>query len=278
MLGVQQESLGLILHWVLDFVSHDLNVLEQHHCLKSTKLHSLHGIFDTKGDHASIEGNLLEESANDLLLLDELDIGKRVLRQSDSLVEALIKAVGHIDRRDNLVLKSIIKVITLLHHELQVGATSDNDTTHVGLVVRDEVLGGELTALDDVEMTLLFSETRETNGGLTTTTVLLGKLHRHTLNDLFVVSLEGGKKHSITINDDEAELVVVLQEGEQGLSEEVVLALVGEDVDGAERCQIDLDLLLSLAVLHQDHSAEDAQTIFGCLLVKLQLLTRRGNG
>ncbi len=58
---------------------------------------------------------------------------------------------------------------------------------------------------------------------------------------------------------------------------EAVLALVSEDVDGAEGFQCDSDLLLGLAVVHEDNTTEDAKTILGCILVQLQLLTGGGN-
>ena len=99
-------------------------------------------------------------------------------------------------------------------------------------------------------MALLFTKTSETDRRLTTSTMLLGQLHRHSLDDLLVVTLEGGKKHSVTIDDDETKLVIVLEEGEKRVSEESVLALVGEDVDWSEGLKGNLRLLLSLAVFH----------------------------
>lgn len=78
---------------------------------------------------------------------------------------------------------------------------------------------------------------------------------------------------AITVDDDEAELVIILEQGEQRLRVEAVLTLVGEDVDRTERCQVNLDLLLSLSILHEDHTAENAQAILGNGLVELQTLT-----
>ena len=132
--------------------------------------------------------------------------------QGDSLVETLIEAVRDVDSCDDYILETIVKVITLLHDKLEIGATSDDNTTNVRSVIGDEVLSGQLTALDDVQMALLLSETCETNSRLTTTTVLFGQLHWHALDDLLVISLQSGEKHSITVDDDKAEFVVVLQE------------------------------------------------------------------
>ena len=108
--------------------------------------------------------------------------------------------------------------------------------------------------------------------------MLLRQLHRHPLDDLLVVALQGGKEHAITVNDDETELVIVLEEGEKGVRKEGVLALVGEDVDGSEGLEGNLSLLLSLAVVHEDHAAENAEAILGRRPVKLQLLTGGGDG
>lgn len=108
--------------------------------------------------------------------------------------------------------------------------------------------------------------------------MLFGQLNWHTLDNLLIVSLQSGEKHAITVDDDEAEFVVVFEKGEQRLSMETVLALVGENVDCSEGRQVDRDFLLRLAVVQQDNTAEDAKTVLGCLLVQLQLLTRRGDG
>ena len=135
------------------------------------------------------------------------------------------------------------------------------------------MLGRHLAALNDIQVTFFFTKTSETDRRLTTSTVLLWQLHRHSLDDLLVVTLEGGKEHSITINDDETKLVIVLEEGEKRISEEGVLTLVGEDVDGSEGLKGNLRLLFGLAIFHKDHTAENAESIPGRRPVKLQLLT-----
>ena len=122
-------------------------------------------------------------------------------------------------------------------------------------------------------MALLLTETGESDSGLTTAAVLLGQLDLHALEHLLVVALQGGHEDTITIDDDEAELVVVLEQGQQGLSVEIGLAFVGEDVDRSERSQVNLDLLLGFAVFEQDDTAEDAETVRRSVFVQLQLLT-----
>lgn len=168
-------------------------------------------------------------------------------------------------------------MITALHDEFEIGTSGNDDTLDVGHVIGDEVLGGELTALDDVEMALLFSETSETHSGLSTSSVLLGQLHGHSVDDFLVHTLEGSEHDTSTIDDNEAEFLVILEEGEKRLSVETVLALVSELVNGSEGGDIDLDFLLSLAVLHEDDTTEEAKTILGGVFVQLEHLTGGGD-
>ena len=211
LLGVQQENLRFVLHRVLDLVPHNFDVFKQHHGLKCSKLQGLHGVLDSKGDHARVECDRLKEAPNDLLLLHELHVCEAVLGQSDGLGESLVETVGDINRRDDQRFQPLVKVVTLLHNELKISATSNDDASDVRPIVRDKVLNGEFAALDNVQMTLFFSETRETNGRLTTTTVLLRQLDWHALNNLLVVSLECGEHDAGTIDNDEAELVIIFQ-------------------------------------------------------------------
>ena len=104
--------------------------------------------------------------------------------------------------------------------------------------------------------------------------MLLRQLHWHSLQDLLVVSLESGEQDTITVNNDEAEFVVVLEQRQERLRLKTVLTPVGEDVDGAERLQGDLDLPLRVAVLHQDDAAENDQAAGWDVLVQLELLSR----
>ena len=139
------------------------------------------------------------------------------------------------------------------------------------------MLRGQLTTLDNVEMALLLSETRETNGGLTTTTMLFRQLDRHSLNDFLVVTLEGREEHAITIDDNETKLVIVFQKRKQWLRFKTILASVAEHVNGAERLKGMLDLLFSVSVLLQNDTTKDDKSISWDVFVKLQPLSGRSN-
>lgn len=95
--------------------------------------------------------------------MHELDIGERVLSETNGLVEALVHTVAHIDCRDDLFSDANVEMITLLEDELKIGATSDHNTAAITPVIGDELLLGHLTTFDDVGVTLLLSETGETN-------------------------------------------------------------------------------------------------------------------
>ncbi len=63
--------------------------------------------------------------------------------------------------------------------------------------------------------------------------------------------LESAEERAISIHDNESEAVVVSQQGRQGLGVELVITQVERGVDGLERLEIDVDLLL-LALLGHD--------------------------
>jgi hypothetical protein len=101
--------------------------------------------------------------------------------------------------------------------------------------------------------------------------VLLGQLHGHSLQDLLVVALQSSVEHTITIDDDESEGLVILKQSLQWLGIEPVLALVSEHSLGHERLKVDSHLLLRLAVLEHDDTAENNETVWWVGLVQLQL-------
>lgn len=76
LLSVEQMHSYNACNRILDLVSHDLNVLEQHHGLKCAMLHGLDRVLDTKADQLCVHRDLLEELSNDLLLVHELDVGQ----------------------------------------------------------------------------------------------------------------------------------------------------------------------------------------------------------
>lgn len=127
--------------------------------------------------------------------------------------------------------------------------------------------------LSEPVVTLLFTETGETYGRLTTLSVLLGQLHSDLLEDLSVVALKGSEKSATTIDNDEAELLIICQEACKWRGIEPVPAVVQGLIDRSEGLEIVIDLLLSLTVVHKNHTAEDNQTVLRSVFVELKLGT-----
>ena len=140
------------------------------------------------------------------------------------LIEPVLTTVTDIDYLDDLRSQTRIEHVTLAQLGLEVGATSKHETGYVDLVIRNEVLNRQLGHLPDVIVALLVTKTRETQGGLTTTSVLLREVDSELVNDFARVSRDGTKECTITVHDDEPELRVRLEEFLKGLRMELVVA------------------------------------------------------
>lgn len=221
LLGGVEDSLTAVA--VLEDPAGDLKVLEDNQSLDGTELKGLEGILNTVANLAGILANLLEVLSNKLLLLDELDVTEGLGRQLDGLVEAVLTTVRNVNNFDDLGRETVVKHIGGVEVVLEVGRTSKNDTSDVDLVSSDEVLNSQLGNLSDVVVTLLLSQTGETESGLTTTTVLLGKIDGELVDDLTGVSAQGSEESTVTIHDDEAELLVGLEQLGQSLGMELVV-------------------------------------------------------
>ena len=255
----------------------DLEVLKDDESLDSTELKGLEGVINTVADLAGILANFLEVLSNELLLLDELDVAEGLGRQLDGLVETVLTTVRNIHDLNNLGRQTVVEQVGGVKVVLEIGGTSKDKTSHVDLVGRDEVLDSQFCNLSDVVVTLFLSQTSETESGLTTTTVLLGKIDRELVDNLTGVSAQSSEQGTVTIHDDKTELLVGLEQLSQSLSVELVVAQVKGGVDGLEGLEIDVDLSL-LSFLGQDFTTVDDQTIRGDLVVQLETLLGRGNG
>lgn len=174
-------------------------------------------------NQSSILTDFLEVFANKLLLLDELDVAKGLGSQLDGLVETVLATVRYIHDLDDLGSKTLIKQVGRVQIGLEVGGTSENDTGNIDLVVGDEVLHSELGNLADVVVTLLLTQTGETQSRLTTTTVLLGEIDRELLDDVTSVTAQGTEQSTVTVHHNETKLLIGLQQLGKSLGMELVV-------------------------------------------------------
>ena len=108
--------------------------------------------------------------------------------------------------------------------------------------------------------------------------MLLGQFNLYFLENFPVVTLQISIQTSITIDNNEAEFVIVLKQDLEGLSLELVGAAVDVLVDGLEGLEVEVDHLLGLAVVHHDLAAEDHQAVLRRLPVELDLAQCRLDG
>lgn len=93
------------------------------------------------------------------------------------------------------------------------------------------MLHSVLSDLADVVVTLLHTETCETQRRLSSATVLLGQVDRELVDYLASVSGEGTEEGTVTVHDDEAEAGVRLEELGERFRVELVVAEVERGVD-----------------------------------------------
>jgi hypothetical protein len=169
------------------------------------------------------------------------------------------------------VLKSHIEKVGLVAVGLELGGTGKYETLDVWFIISNEMVSGKLTNLSYVVVTLFFSDTSETHGRLTTTSVLLWQLDQQTLEDFLSASRNGGIQHTITIDNNESECFIVFHQVIERAGLESGLAAVSERVDLFEGLNIERDLLLTLTITCFDHTAKEGQAILWDFSVKLKL-------
>ena len=80
-----QNDLKLTASGVPEDIARDVKVLPDDQGLDSTKLKRLESVLDTKAVLAGVLTNFVEVLLDELLLLDELDVGKRLRGKLNSL-------------------------------------------------------------------------------------------------------------------------------------------------------------------------------------------------
>lgn len=109
------------------------------------------------------------------------------------------------------------------------------------------------------------------------TYVLLGQVDGESLKNFSGVTTQGTEKRTVTVHDDETELLVRLQQLAQCFGVELVITEVERSVDGLEGLEVDVNLPL-LSLRCDNFTTVDDQTIRGNLVVQLEALLGGSNG
>ena len=210
------------------------------------------------------------------------------------MIESVLSSIAHINQLDDLGLETLVKHVGLGQLSLEVSRPCQNQPGYVGLVVGEEELDRGLRHLPHVVVSLLHPQPGEPEGGLTSSAVLLGQVHRELVEHITSVALEydlhlaninitpgtclqSTKESTVTIHHNEAKPVVIGQQRCQGLSVELVVTQVERGVDWLERLKVNVDLLL-LALIGDDSAAVDDEAVGRNLGVELESVLDRGDG
>lgn len=193
------------------------------------------------------------------------------------MIEAIFASIGHIDDLDDLALQTVVEQVRLVQVIFEIGGTGKNDASHVDLVVRDVVLNSKFSNLTNVVMTLLLTQTRETERRLSTTSVFLWQIDREFLHHFPGIAAKCAEQGSVSIHNDEAKFLVGLKQLAQCLGMEFVVTKVERGVDRFEWLKINIDPPL-FAFACDDFTAVHDETIWWDLGVELETLLGRGNG
>ena len=141
-----------------------LEVLPDDEDFDGAVLHGLEGVLQAEDVLAGVLGDFLEEAADDLLLVDELDGAQGVGGELDGLVEAVLAAVADIDDLEHGGLQSGVEQVGLLQVVLEFGGPGQDESLHIRAVVGDETGSGTFSDLTHVVVSSFRSDTRETIG------------------------------------------------------------------------------------------------------------------
>lgn len=189
----------------------DLQVLKHDQGLAGAGLQGFQCVLDAIANFAAVKADLVEVFPDELLLLYEFDIAEGFTRELDGLIEAILATVGDIYHFDDLRLQAIVKHVRLVQIVLKICRACKDQTGNVHFVLGDIVLHSKFGHLAHVVVALLFSQTGETKGGLTTSAVLLGKVDGEFMDHVSGVTTERTEESAIPVHDDEAKFLVRLK-------------------------------------------------------------------
>jgi hypothetical protein len=100
LLRLQIQHLTLTIR-VLHNIPQNVQILPDYEHLNGARLKGLQSVIDTEAVLTGVLGDLVKVLADQLLLLDELDILQAVRGELNGLVEAILTAIRNIDHLEN---------------------------------------------------------------------------------------------------------------------------------------------------------------------------------
>ena len=249
----------------------DFQVLVNDKGLAGAGLHGFERVVDAVAYFAAVEADFVEVFPDELLLLYELDVAEGFSCELDGLIETVLATVGDVDYFDHFGLQAVVKHVGLVEVVLEVCRSCKDQTGDVDFVLGDVILHSQFGHLAHIVVALLFSQSGETKGGLTTTTVLLRQVDGEFVDDISGVATKCTEESTVSIHDDEAELLVGFEQFAQGFGVKFVITQIQGGVDWLEWLKVNVDLSF-LSFRGYDFTAVDDKTVGRDLVVELEAL------
>ena len=258
----------------------DVQSLPEEQRLHRAQLEGLQGVGDQEGVAIAVQRDLLEESLQQALLLDQPHVLEQVAGHLEGLVQARLLAVRDVVHGQHGRAEARVEEVGGQQRRLEVRGPGQHQSLDARLVAGrvDEVLGGQLRAATEEVVALLQTKPSESERGLSAAAVLLGQVDGELEEHVPRTALHGREETAITVHDDEAEGIVLREHHlGQGLRVEAIVAEVERGRDRLQRLEGNVDLLL-FAFFHLDIAAEHGQSVGRNLGELLQALLQRGDG
>mmetsp|Transcript_6851 Transcript_6851/g.12224 ORF Transcript_6851/g.12224 Transcript_6851/m.12224 type:complete len:314 (+) Transcript_6851:1921-2862(+) len=255
----------------------DVQILPNDKMFHCAQLQGLQRVLDHETILARILANFIHILLKQFLLLDQLNLLQRIGTVLNGLAEPILPPVRYVHHLDHNLGKSFIEQITPHQFRLKVGRTRQHQPLNIGpLTVGNKQLRGHLGHFSDVIMPLFQTQTGETQCGLSTPPMLLGKIDREFVQYLPPGALDGTVETSVTVHNDESEGLVVHEEFVEVLGVELVVTEVEGCVDAFEGFEVDVDFLL-LPIVGHDRAAVHDESVLGAFVVQFEPLLCAGD-